>query len=178
MAKAKSNFATGELIEAAGGGVGAAMVARLIRGQLDKMADQEKAAKFEKFAPLVPVALGFAVTKFAPKFAGVGYGMIAYGAADFASSMIAGNIQNGPRFIAAPEYVTSEDFDDMNMNAPRKFISSALRQRLKNRGVSAGSSVVPVAQKRGFAQPVRAPKIVAEHFGGSDEWGNDSGDGY
>lgn len=178
MAKAESKFATGELIEAAGGGVGAAMVLRLIRGQLSKLQDQEKAAKFEKFAPLVPVALGLAVTKFAPKFSGVGYGMIAFGAADFASSMIAGNIQNGPRFIAAPEYVTGDDLGKMNMNAPRKFISPALRERLKSRGVIARPEFVLTHKKRGFAVPVKAPKIVAEHYADSGGWGDDSTDGF
>jgi hypothetical protein len=178
MAKAKSKaLEMGQILEAGAGGVGASFVTRILRTQLAKMQDQEKAAKMEKFAGLIPAAAGFAVAKFVPKFANVGYGMIAYGAADFVSGMIAGNIQNGPRYIVAPEYVTAEEVDEMaqGMNAPKMFLSPAIKQRIRARiaanrgGASMARPVFQPAVKRA------APAIIAEHYG-ADGWDADNND--
>lgn len=183
---------TAGMIEAAIGGVGASVVTRAIRKQLAKMQNTEQAERFEKFSGVLPIGLGLAVAEMLPKYKGVGYGMIAYGAADVIGGMIEQSM-NGGRYMVGSEYVSGEEINALMRKKRRPMVlSPELRARLAagsdNGGndmqkvslfrPGAGGVVGDIMSKRNKKQPIKRAPILKKHYGiDSDEWDCDN-DGF
>jgi len=150
----KQAFNFGEAAQIAAGALGARFVSKMAAKQ----------PKIAKFADLVPIAAGFGVAYFAPKYAGVGYGMMAAGAVNLAASKIPA--LNGSRVIAYPETVSGEEINAMAKRLPAGLM---LSNKLKNRLQLPAQAARP-------AQAEFAPGIISKHYGA--EYASECFDGF
>jgi hypothetical protein len=168
MKNSNKKFNAGEALQVAGGAVAAGFVTNIVR-------KQEKLAKFADF---VPLAAGFAVAYFAPKYAGVGYGMIGAGAV----SLVAKKFPVNGQVIAYPETVTGEEINALPFGNVKMRFSNALKEKLAaQRG--GGGRDFGAAMRNKFAQSFKPgassvkmqPGIIAEHYADIEDCETDDG---